>query len=196
MPPPPDDPVNAMVDDIKKDAEARMARSVEALRQELGKIRTGRAHARLLDHVTVSYYGSDVPLNQVASITVSDPRTLAISPWEKKIVPDVEKAIVRSDLGLNPVTGSDVIRVPLPPLTEERRKEMTRVVRQEAEQARIAVRNVRRSANQHLKALIKEEHLPEDAEKRAEAEIQKLTDRHIARIDSVLEEKEHDLMEV
>ena len=185
-----------MVDDIKKDAEARMARSVEALRQELGKIRTGRAHARLLDHVTVSYYGSDVPLNQVASITVSDPRTLAISPWEKKIIPDVEKAIVRSDLGLNPVTGSDVIRVPLPPLTEERRKEMTRVVRQEAEQARIAVRNVRRSANQHLKALIKEEHLPEDAEKRAEAEIQKLTDRHIARIDSVLEEKEHDLMEV
>ena len=196
MPPPPDDPVNAMVDDIKKDAEARMARSVEALRQELGKIRTGRAHARLLDHVTVSYYGSDVPLNQVASITVSDPRTLAISPWEKKIIPDVEKAIVRSDLGLNPVTGSDVIRVPLPPLTEERRKEMTRVVRQEAEQARIAVRNVRRNANQHLKALIKEEHLPEDAEKRAEAEIQKLTDRHIARIDSVLEEKEHDLMEV
>ena len=196
MPPPPDDPVNAMVDDIKKDAEARMARSVEALRQELGKIRTGRAHARLLDHVTVSYYGSDVPLNQVASITVSDPRTLAISPWEKKIIPDVEKAIVRSDLGLNPVTGSDVIRVPLPPLTEERRREMTRVVRQEAEQARIAVRNVRRSANQHLKALIKEEHLPEDAEKRAEAEIQKLTDRHVARIDSVLEEKEHDLMEV
>ena len=196
MPPPPDDPVNAMVDDIKKDAEARMARSVEALRQELGKIRTGRAHARLLDHVMVSYYGSDVPLNQVASITVSDPRTLAISPWEKKIIPDVEKAIVRSDLGLNPVTGSDVIRVPLPPLTEERRKEMTRVVRQEAEQARVAVRNVRRNANQHLKALIKEEHLPEDAEKRAEAEIQKLTDRHIARIDSVLEEKEHDLMEV
>ena len=144
----------------------------------------------------MSYYGSDVPLNQVASITVSDPRTLAVSPWEKKIIPDVEKAIVRSDLGLNPVTGSDVIRVPLPPLTEERRKEMTRVVRQEAEQARIAVRNVRRSANQHLKALIKEEHLPEDAEKRAEAEIQKLTDRHIARIDSVLEEKEHDLMEV
>ena len=196
MPLPPDDLVNAMVDDIKKDTEARMARSVEALRQELGKIRTGRAHARLLDHVTVSYYGSDVPLNQVASITVSDPRTLAVSPWEKKIIPDVEKAIVRSDLGLNPVTGSDVIRVPLPPLTEERRKEMTRVVRQEAEQARIAVRNIRRSANQHLKVLIKEEHLPEDAEKRAEAEIQKLTDRHIARIDSVLEEKEHDLMEV
>lgn len=185
-----------MIDDIRKDAEARMAKSVEALRHELGKIRTGRAHARLLDHVTVRYYGSDVPLNQVASITVSDPRTLAVSPWEKKLVPEIEKAIVRSDLGLNPVTGSDVIRVPLPPLTEERRKEMTRVVRHEAEQARIAVRNVRRSANQHLKALIKDEHLPEDAEKRAEAEIQKLTDRHVARIDSVLEEKEHELMEV
>ena len=185
-----------MVDDIRRDTETRMAKSVEALRLELGKIRTGRAHARLLDHVTVSYYGSDVPLNQVASITVSDPRTLTVSPWEKKMIPEIEKAIVRSDLGLNPVTGSDVIRVPLPPLTEERRKEMTRVVRHEAEQARVAVRNVRRSANQHLKALIKNEHLPEDEEKRAEAEIQKLTDRHIARIDSVLEEKEHDLMEV
>ena len=196
MSPPPDDSVNAMIDDITKDAVARMAKSVEALRHELGKIRTGRAHPRLLDHVTVSYYGSDVPLNQVASITVSDPRTLAISPWEKKMIPEIEKAIVRSDLGLNPVTGSDVIRVPLPPLTEERRKEMIRVVRHEAEQARIAVRNIRRSANQHLKALIKDEHLPEDAEKRAEAEIQKLTDRHVTQIDSVLEEKEHDLMEV
>lgn len=173
-----------------------MAKSVEALRHELGKIRTGRAHASLLDHVTVSYYGSDVPLNQVASITVSDPRTLAISPWEKKIIPDIEKAIVRSDLGLNPVTSSDVIRVPLPPLTEERRKEMTRVVRQEAEQARVAVRNIRRTANQQLKALIKDEHLPEDAEKRAEEEIQKLTDRYIAQVDSVLEEKEHDLMDI
>ena len=190
------DSVNAMVDDIKKDAGARMAKSVEALRHELGKIRTGRAHASLLDHVTVSYYGSDVPLNQVASITVSDPRTLAISPWEKKIIPDIDKAIVRSDLGLNPVTSSDVIRVPLPPLTEERRKEMTRVVRQEAEQARVAVRNIRRTANQQLKALIKDEHLPEDAEKRAEAEIQKLTDRYIAQVDSVLEEKEHDLMDI
>ena len=190
------DSVNAMVDDIKKDAGARMAKSVEALRHELGKIRTGRAHASLLDHVTVSYYGSDVPLNQVASITVSDPRTLAISPWEKKIIPDIEKAIVRSDLGLNPVTSSDVIRVPLPPLTEERRKEMTRVVRQDAEQARVAVRNIRRTANQQLKALIKDEHLPEDAEKRAEEEIQKLTDRYIAQVDSVLEEKEHDLMDI
>lgn len=184
-----------MVEDIKKDARIRMGKSVEALRQELGKIRTGRAHASLLDHVTVGYYGSDVPLNQVASITVSDPRTLSVSPWEKKFVPDIEKAIIRSDLGLNPVTSGDVIRVPLPPLTEERRREMTRIVRQEAEHAKIAVRNIRRTANQHLKALIKDEHLPEDAEKRAEAEIQKLTDHHVAEIDSVLEEKEHDLME-
>lgn len=190
------DSVHAMVDDVKKDASVRMAKSVEALRQELGKIRTGRAHASLLDHVTVSYYGSDVPLNQVASITVSDPRTLAISPWEKKIIPDIERAIIRSDLGLNPVTSSEVIRVPLPPLTEERRKEMTRVVRQEAEQARVAVRNIRRAANQQLKALQKDEHLPEDTEKRAEADIQKLTDLHIAKIDSVLTEKEHDLMEI
>ena len=185
-----------MVEDIKKDAGVRMAKSVDALRHELGKIRTGRAHASLLDHVTVSYYGSDVPLNQVASITVSDPRMLAVSPWEKRIIPDVEKAIMKSDLGLNPVTSGDVIRVPLPPLTEERRKELTRIVRQEAEQARIALRNIRRDANQHLKALIKDEHLPEDAEKRAEADIQKLTDRHVAEVDAVLAEKEHDLMDV
>lgn len=185
-----------MVEDIKKDAGARMAKSVEALRNELGKLRTGRAHASLLDHVTVSYYGSEVPLNQVASITVSDPRTLAVSPWEKKIIPDVEKAIVTSDLGLNPVASGDVVRVPLPPLTEERRREMTRIVRQEAEQARVAVRNIRRDANQHLKALIKDEHLPEDAEKRAETDVQKLTDRYVAEIDSVLEEKEQDLMEI
>ena len=185
-----------MVEDIKKDAATRMAKSVEALRHALGKIRTGRAHASLLDHVMVSYYGSEVPLNQVASITVSDPRSLTVSPWEKKITPEVEKAIIRSDLGLNPVTSSDVIRVPLPPLTEERRREMTRIVRQEAEQARVAVRNIRRDANQHLKALIKDAHLPEDEEKRAEADVQKLTNRHIDKIDSVLEEKEHDLMEI
>ncbi len=185
-----------MIDDIKKDADSRMEKSVEALRHEFGKMRTGRAHASLLDHVTVSYYGSDVPLNQVASITVSDSRTLAISPWEKKITPDIEKAIVRSDLGLNPISGGDVVRVPLPPLTEERRREMTRLVRQEAEQARIAVRNIRRAANQQIKALIKDEHIPEDLEKRAETDIQKLTDHHVASIDSVLEEKERDLMEV
>ena len=188
--------VNVMVEDIKKDAGTRMAKSVEALRHALGKIRTGRAHASLLDHVTVSYYGSEVPLNQVASVTVSDPRSLTVSPWEKKTVPEIEKAIIRSELGLNPVTSGEVIRVPLPPLTEERRREMTRIVRQEAEQARIAVRNIRRDANQRLKALIKDAHLPEDEEKRAEGDIQRLTDRYIDKIDSVLEEKEHDLMEI
>ena len=185
-----------MVEDIKNDAAARMAKSVEALRHDLGKIRTGRANASLLGHIMVSYYGSDVPLNQVATVTVSDPRTLAVSPWEKKIVPDIEKAIIRSDLGLNPVTTGDLIRVPLPPLTEERRKEMTRIVRNEAEQARVAVRNIRRDANQHLKGLMKDEHLAQDAEKRAEADIQKLTDQHVAEIDAVLREKEHDLMEI
>ena len=185
-----------MVEDIKKDAKVRMGKSVESLKNDLGKIRTGRAHASLLDHVTVSYYGSDVPLNQVASVTVSDPRTLAVTPWEKKIVPDVEKAILNSDLGLNPASSGDVIRVPLPPLTEERRKEMTRIVRQEAENARVAVRNVRRDANQNLKALIKDEHLAKDDEKRAEADIQKLTDQFIADIDQLLQDKEQDLMEI
>ena len=185
-----------MVEDIKKDAQTRMRKSVEALRHEMSKLRTGRAHASLLDHITVSYYGADTPLNQVASVTVADPRTLLVSPWEKKIVPDVEKAILNSDLGLNPVSAGDVIRVPLPPLTEERRKEMTRVVRNEAENARIAIRNIRRDANQHLKALIKDEHLAKDAEHKAEAEIQELTDKFIAEVDQVLKEKEQDLMEV
>jgi len=185
-----------MIDDIKKDAKVRMAKSIEALHHELAKLRTGRAHTGLLDHVTVSYYGSDVPLSQVSSITVADPRTLALSPWEKKMVPDIEKAIRNSDLGLNPVTAGDVIRVPLPPLTEERRKEMTRVVRHECENARVAIRNIRRDANQHLKALIKDESLPRDAEKRAEDDIQKLTDQYIAEVDQVLKDKEADIMEI
>ncbi|MCP5151219.1 MAG: ribosome recycling factor [Ectothiorhodospiraceae bacterium] len=185
-----------MVEDIKKDARERMSKSVEALRHELTKLRTGRAHTSLLDHVKVSYYGSDVPLNQVASVSVGDARTLLVQPWERKIVPDVEKAILNSDLGLNPVSAGEVIRVPLPPLTEERRREMTRVVRGEAEAARVAIRNIRRDANQHLKQLIKDEHLAKDAEKRAEDEIQKLTDEFIAQVDQVLKEKEADLLEV
>lgn len=185
-----------MVEDIKKDARTRMQKSVEALKHEMSKLRTGRAHASLLDHVTVSYYGTETPLNQVASVSVADPRTLLVSPWEKKIVPDVEKAIMNSDLGLNPVSAGDVIRVPLPPLTEERRKEMTRVVRHEAETARIAIRNIRRDANSHLKALIKEKNLAEDAEHKAEAEIQQMTDKFIADVDEVLKQKEQDLMEV
>ena len=172
-----------------------MDKSIEALKQELAKLRTGRAHTSLLDHITVSYYGSDVPLNQVASITVSDPRTLGVTPWEKKLVPDVEKAIMNSGLGLNPVTTGEVIRVPLPALTEERRREMTKVVRQEAEHARVAVRNVRRDANSHLKALIKDESLAKDAEHRGEAEIQKLTDEHVEIVDGILKAKEAELME-
>ena len=185
-----------MVEEIKKDAQTRMRKSVESLRHELSKLRTGRAHASLLDHVTVPYYGTDTPLNQVASVSVADPRTLLVQTWEKKLIPDVEKAIMNADLGLNPVTAGDVIRVPLPPLTEERRKEMTRIVRNEAENARVAIRNIRRDANQHLKALIKDEHLAKDAEHRAEAEIQKLTDKYIQEVDEVLKEKEHDLMEI
>jgi len=183
-----------MVEDVKKDARERMKKSVGVLRQELTKLRTGRAHTSLLDHIQVSYYGSEVPIHQVANVSVSDPRTLTVQPWEKKMVPVVEKAILNSDLGLNPATAGDVIRVPLPPLTEERRKEMIRVVRQEAEQARVAIRNVRRDALQHLKAMIKEQHLSQDAEKRAEDEIQKLTDRFIGEVDAVLEEKEEDLL--
>jgi ribosome recycling factor len=184
-----------MIKDITKDARTRMAKSVEALKHELTKLRTGRAHASLLDHVTVSYYGSEVPINQVASVVVSDARTLTVTPWEKKIVPDVEKAILNSDLGLNPVSAGDVIRVPLPALTEERRREMTKVVRHEAENARVAIRNIRRDANHHLKAMIKDEHLAKDEEHRAEEEVQKLTDQYIAQVDDVLKAKEHDLME-
>lgn len=185
-----------MIEKIRKDADARMGKSIEALHHELAKLRTGRANVGLLDHVTVNYYGSQVPLSQAASISVADSRTLAVNPWEKKLVPDIEKAIMSSDLGLNPVTTGDVIRVPLPPLTEERRKEMTRVVRHEGENARVAIRNVRRDANQHLKNLIKEESLAVDAEKRAEDDIQKLTDHWVAEVEQILKDKEADLMEI
>ena len=172
-----------------------MSKSIDALQHEFGKLRTGRAQASLLDHVTVPYYGSEVPINQVASVVVSDARTLTVTPWEKKVVPDVEKAILNADLGLNPISAGDVIRVPLPPLTEERRKEMTKVVRHEAENARVAIRNIRRDANQHLKGLIKDEHLAKDDEHRAEEEVQKLTDQFVAKVDELLKAKEQDLME-
>jgi len=185
-----------MIEEIQNDAETRMGKSIEALHHELAKLRTGRANTALLDHVTVSYYGTEVPLSQAANVTVTDSRTLSVTPWEKKLTQDIEKAIRSSDLGLNPVTAGDVIRVPLPALTEERRREMTRVVRHEAENARVAIRNVRRDANQHLKSLIKEESLARDLEKRAEDDIQKLTDRFIAEVDRVLKEKEADLMEI
>ncbi|MFQ5487304.1 MAG: ribosome recycling factor, partial [Gammaproteobacteria bacterium] len=169
-----------MIEDIKKDAETRMGKSIAALQQEFAKIRTGRAHPSLLDHIKVPYYGDEVPLNQVANVAVGDSRTLTVTPWEKNMVPVVEKAITSSDLGLNPSTAGNVIRVNLPPLTEERRREMTKVVRAEAEAARVAVRNIRRDANSDIKALLKEKEITEDDERRAEEAIQKMTDKFIA----------------
>lgn len=185
-----------MIDDIQKDADTRMGKSVESLVHDLAKLRTGRAHPSLLDHLTVSYYGSDVPLSQVSNVNVEDARTLTITPWEQNMVAPVEKAIMNSDLGLNPNSAGNVIRVPMPPLTEERRKDMIRIVRQEAENARVAVRNIRRDANHHLKDLVKEKLASEDDERRAEEQVQKLTDQHIKEIDELLEKKEADLMEV
>ena len=185
-----------MLTEIKKDAGERMSKSVAALNQELTKIRTGRAHTSLLDHITVEYYGSQVPLNQVSNVNVEDPRTLTVSPWEKGMVAVIEKAIMGSDLGLNPATAGTVIRVPLPPLTEERRKDMIRVVRNEAEGGRIAVRNIRRDAIHDLKELLKEKLIGEDEERRAEDEIQVITDKYIAQIDALLADKESELMEI
>ena len=185
-----------MIDDIKKDAAGRMAKSVDALRHELAKIRTGRAHPSLLDHLRVSYYGSDVPLNQVANVSAEDARTLAVAPWERNMVQAVEKAIMQSDLGLNPNTAGTVIRVPMPPLTEERRRDLIRVARHEAEQARVAVRNVRRDANSELKEAVKEKMISEDDERRGQDLIQKLTDKYVKEVDQVVEEKETDLMSI
>ena len=185
-----------MLDDIKKDAGERMAKSVASLQQELTKIRTGRAHTSLLDHITVEYYGSQVPLNQVSNVGIEDSRTLTVTPWEKEMVAVIEKAIMGSDLGLNPATAGTVIRVPLPPLTEERRKDLIRVVRHEAEGGRIAVRNIRRDAIHDIKDLLKEKKIGEDDEHRAEDEIQAITDKYIAEIDQILAAKESELMEI
>jgi ribosome recycling factor len=185
-----------VLEEIKKDASSRMSKSVASLRQDLTKIRTGRAHTSLLDHVTVEYYGSEVPLNQVSNVGVEDSRTLTVTPWEKDMVAKIEKAIMTSDLGLNPATAGTVIRVPLPPLTEERRKDMIRVVRNEAEGGRIAIRNIRRDAIHDVKELLKEKMIGEDDERRAEEEIQAITDKYIAEIDQTLAEKESELMEV
>jgi ribosome recycling factor len=185
-----------MIKDIIDDANQRMGKSLEAFGHELSKIRTGRAHPSLLEHVMVSYYGNNVPINQAANVNVMDARTLSISAWDKSMIPDLEKAILNSDLGLNPVTTGDLIRVPLPPLTEERRKELTKVVRSEAEKARVAVRNIRRDANTHLKPMVKDKTITEDEERRAEAEVQKLTDTRVAEIDKLLEVKEKELMEI
>lgn len=185
-----------MIDDIKKDTADRMAKSVEALTHELAKIRTGRAHPALLDHIMVSYYGSEMPIRQVANINAEDARTLAVSPWEKNMVQAIEKAIMQSDLGLNPNTAGTVIRVPMPPLTEERRRDLSKVARHEAEQARVAVRNIRRDANHELKELVKDKTISEDDERRGQEIVQKLTDQYIKDVDAVLAEKEQDLMSI
>ena len=185
-----------MLDDIKKDAGERMAKSVASLKSELTKIRTGRAHTSLLDHITVEYYGAQTPLNQVSNVGVEDSRTLTVTPWEKEMVAVIEKAIMGSDLGLNPQSAGTVIRVPLPALTEERRKDMIRIVRHEAEGGRIAVRNIRRDAIHDIKDLLKEKMIGEDDEHRAEDEIQTITDKYIAEIDEVLAAKESELMEI
>ena len=185
-----------MIEDVKKDARDRMGKSVAAFKQELQKLRTGRAHTSLLDHITVEYYGSEVPLNQVANIAVEDARTLTVTPWEKPMVQKVEKAIMTSDLGLTPATSGTVIRVPLPPLTEERRRDLIKVVRNEAEGARVAIRNIRRDAIHQVKELMKEKMITEDQEHKAEDQIQKLTDEFVAGIDALLAEKEAELMEV
>lgn len=185
-----------MINDIKKDAEARMKKSVDALKGELTKLRTGRAHPSLLEHITVEYYGSMVPLSQVGNIGVEDSRTLTITLWERNMIQAVEKAILTSDLGLNPNSAGTVIRIPMPPLTEERRRELTKVVRHEGEGAKVAIRNIRRDANNDLKELLKSKEISEDDERRGQDEIQKLTDRYIVEVDKVLETKEKDLMEI
>ncbi len=185
-----------MIEDITQDARERMSKSITALKHDFAKIRTGRAHTSLLDHIKVPYYGDEVPLNQVANVAVGDSRMLTVTPWEKHMVPVVEKAIATSDLGLNPSTSGNVIRVNLPPLTEERRKEMTRIVKAEAESARVAVRNIRRDANSDFKALLKEKEISEDEERRAAEAIQKMTDQFIAEVDKLLAEKEAELMEI
>jgi ribosome recycling factor len=185
-----------MIDDIKEDAASRMAKSVDALGENLAKVRTGRAHPSMLDHVVVSYYGADTPLKQVANVGVEDARTLTVQPWEQGMVQAVEKAILESNLGVTPNTAGTLIRLPIPPLTEERRKDMTRIVRAEAEQARVAVRNIRRDANGSLKELVKEKLISEDDEHRGQEIIQKLTDQHVNEIDQLMAKKEEDLMSV
>jgi ribosome recycling factor len=182
--------------DIRKTAEQKMAKSVEAFKQELMKIRTGRAHPGLLDQVHVDYYGSMVPISQVANVTLLDARTISVQPWEKGMGPKIEKAIRESDLGLNPASQGDLLRVPMPALTEERRKELTKVVRHAGEEAKIAVRNLRRDANEHLKKLLKDKQATEDEERRAQDDVQKLTDRTVAEIDRLIHGKEADILAV
>lgn len=183
-----------MIEELKQDTAQRMRKSVEALREDLRRVRTGRAHVGLLEHISVEYYGTQVPISQVATLSIEDARTLTVSPWENKMVPVVEKAILTSDLGLTPVSAGTVIRVPLPPMTEERRKDLARTVRQEAEASRVAVRNVRRDALSDVKDMLKEKMITEDDERRVHEEIQKLTDSHVAQVDALLKDKEAEIM--
>jgi ribosome recycling factor len=184
------------VGEIQKATEQKMQKSVEALKADYAKIRTGRAHTGLLDHIQVDYYGSMVPLSQVAQVGLGDSRTITVQPWEKKMVPVVEKAIRESDLGLNPATSGDVVRVPMPPLTEQRRKELVKIVKHEGENAKVAIRNLRRDANHHIKELLKAKTISEDDDRRAEEAIQKLTDRYVADVDKLVAEKEKEVLTV
>ena len=185
-----------MIADVKKTAEQKMKKTLDTLKGDLGKVRTGRAHPGILDHIVVDYYGTPTPIAQVANVTLIDSRTIGVSPWDKKMAGTIEKAIRDSDLGLNPATMGETVRVPMPALTEERRKELIKVVKHEGENARVAVRNVRRDANNNLKDLLKKKQVAEDEERRAQDEVQKLTDRHIAEIDKLLQQKESDLMAI
>ena len=185
-----------MIEDLKKDATVRMQKCVQVFLADLKKMRTGRAHPSLVEHLKVDYYGSDVPLSQVANISVEDARTLVVSPWEKSMVQPIEKAIHKSDLGLTPMTAGTVIRIPLPPLTEERRRDITKVVRQDAEAARVSIRNVRRDVLADIKELLKEKEISQDDERKAQDEVQKLTDRHIADLDQQLAAKEKEILQV
>ena len=185
-----------MIDEILKDAEQRMKKSIESMRTDMAKIRTGRASPALIDHLTVDYYGTATPINQVANISVQDARTLAVQPWEKNMVPVVEKAIMEANLGVNPVTAGDLIRIPMPALTEERRKEMVKVAAAEGESGKVAIRNIRRDANHDFKSLLKEKEISEDDDKRAHERIQQLTDKYVEDIDRIITEKEAEILQV
>jgi len=185
-----------MIEDILKDAESRMQKSIESMRGEMAKIRTGRASPALIDHLTVDYYGTATPINQVANITVQDARTLGVQPWEKNMVAVVERAIMEANLGFNPVTAGDLIRIPMPPLTEERRKEMVKIASGEGENGKVSVRNIRRDANSDFKSLLKDKEIGEDEEKQAEDSVQKLTDKYVAQIDEIVKDKEAEILTV
>lgn len=185
-----------MIDELQADAETRMGKTITSLKNDLTKLRTGRAHSSLLDHITVEYYGSEVPLSQVANVSVLDSRTLSVSPWEKAMVQAIEKAIMNSNMGLNPATTGELIRIPLPPLTEERRKDMIKIVRAEGENAKVAIRNIRRDVLGDIKSLLKDKEITEDDDRQAQDDVQKITDKYVKQVDEAIAIKEKDLMEI